>query len=355
MAKALWRTGLLDRVLRLRAALRLPVITVLTYHHVEDPRADSPFDRGVADAVPDQFRRHMELVARYGTALTIDDLVRIVCEGERPPKNPVLVTFDDGYRSCLEVATPILRRVGIPATFFVATRFIEERRLFWWERVTVLLDRARRARRDHADVDVPSAQLRFSLEQPAEAAALITRHIKDTHNLQIETFLGELAAACGLEWSLADERALADQLIMTWDQVRALAAAGMDVESHTRSHRVLQTVPFAELSSELLGSRLDLERELGRPVRAIAYPVGRPITDRPGLHSAVRDAGYRIGFSNATGSNALLPRQLRQLRQVDPLDLSRLAMGRDFSDAMFLGQIALPQLAYPGRHSKSSM
>ena len=131
VAKALWRTGLLDGVLRLRGALRLPVITVLTYHHVENPEADSPFDRGVADAIPDQFRRHMEMVARYGTALTIDQMVRIVCEGERPPKNPVLVTFDDGYRSCLEVATPILRQVGIPATFFIATRFIEERRLFF--------------------------------------------------------------------------------------------------------------------------------------------------------------------------------------------------------------------------------
>jgi peptidoglycan/xylan/chitin deacetylase (PgdA/CDA1 family) len=363
VAKVLWRTGLLDSMLRMRAALRVPVLTVLTYHHVEDPHADSPFDRGVADALPDQFRRHMELVARYGTALTIEQLVRIVCEGERPPKNPVLVTFDDGYRSCLEVATPILRQVGIPATFFIATRFIEERRLFWWERVTVLLDRARRARHarrassdGHRTVELPTSRLRFSLDQPDEAAALITRYIKDTHGLPIEAFLARLGVVCDVEWNSVEERRLADQLIMTWDEVRALAAAGMDVESHTRSHRVLQTVPFAELSSELLGSRLELERQLGRPVRAIAYPVGRPITDRPGLHSAVRDAGYRVGFSNATGgSNPVLSGQLRQLRHLDPFDLHRLAMGRDFSDALFLGQFALPQLAYPAHHSKSSM
>lgn len=368
MAKALWRTGVLDGVLRVRAALRLPLLTVLTYHHVEDPAADSPFDPGVADAVPGQFQRHMELVARYGTALTIDQLIRIVCEGERPPKNPVLITFDDGYRSCLEIATPILRKVGIPATFFVATRYIEERRLFWWERVTVLLDRARKAGL-RGEVALPTYSLRFSLhggggakaaaKATAEATAAITRFIKDTHGLDIERFLGELATACRTEWTLAEERRLADQLIMTWDEVRALAAAGMDVESHTRSHRVLQTVPFPELSDELLGSRLELERQLGRPVRALAYPVGRPITDRPGLHSAVRDAGYRVAFSNATGSNFMLPSglpgQLRGLRQLDPFDLNRLAMGREFSDALFVGQFALPQLAYPARHAKSSM
>lgn len=362
MAKALWRAGVLDGVLRFRGALRLPVLTVLTYHHVEDPAADSPFDPGVADAQPAQFQRQMELVARYGTALTIDQLVGIVCHGERPPKNPILITFDDGYRSCLEIATPILRKVGIPATFFIATRFIEERRLFWWERVNVVLDRAR-AGGLRGDVALPGHPVRVSVgEGPlgtADAVVAITRYIKDTHGLDIEGFLGELVAACRVEWTPSEERRLADQLIMTWDDVRALAAAGMDVESHTRSHRVLQTVPFPELSDELAGSRRDLERELGRPVRAIAYPVGRPITDRPGLHSAVRDAGYQVGFSNASGSNVVLPgglpAQLRNLHPVDPFDLNRLAMGRDFSDALFVGQFALPPLAYPARHSKASM
>lgn len=348
MAKALWRTGVLDGVLRMRKALRLPVLTVLTYHHVEEPTADSPFDRGVADATPDQFRRHMELVARHATPLTIGDVVAIVRDGAPPPPNPVLVTFDDGYRSCLEVAAPILNRVGVPATFFIATRFIEERRLFWWERVSLILTRTRRT----STVSLAGGRLRVELGSSQVLGAL-TRYIKDTHGLDIEAFLTELAAAAEVEWTLDEERRLADQLIMSWDEVRALAACGMDIESHTRSHRVLQTVPFPELDDELAGSRRDLEHQLQRPVRAVAYPVGRPIGDRAGLHSAVRDAGYLIGFSNATGTNAILPPPLHRLRAPDPFALQRLAMGRDFSDAMFLGQLALPQLAYPAQHSRA--
>lgn len=336
---------MLEGLLQVRKALRFPVLTVLTYHHVEAPLVGSPFDDGVADAEPEQFRRHMELVARHGTALTIDDVVRIVCHGEPPPPNPVLITFDDGYRSCLEVAAPILRQVGVPATFFIATRFIEERRLFWWERVSVLLARTRRT----DNITLGGGRLRVELGS-SQAAGAITRFIKDTHGLDIEELLGELAAAARVEWTPLEERRLADQLIMSWDEVRALAALGMDVESHSRSHRVLQTVPFAELHDELDGARRDLERELRRPVRAIAYPVGRPIADRPGLHSAVRDAGYLLGFSNATGVNAVLPPALRRLRAPDPLALQRLAMDRKFSDAMFLGQLALPQLAYPAHH-----
>jgi peptidoglycan/xylan/chitin deacetylase (PgdA/CDA1 family) len=367
VATILQRTGLLAGVLRLRAALRLPVLTVLTYHHVDDPGADSPFDPGVADASPDQFQRQMETVAKYGTPVDIEQVYRIIVAGERPPPNPVLVTFDDGYRSCLEVAAPILRRVGVPATFFISTSFVQERRLFWWERISIMLTRARAAGR--RGVTLPTLQISPSIEgehartvssQPTpaeldvtspEALNTLTALIKNTRGLQIEPFLIELASACGVAWDQAQERRLADQLIMTWDQVRSLAAAGMNIESHTRRHRVLQTVPSVELRDELEGARHELEAQLGRPVRAIAYPVGRRIASTPLLRDAVREAGYVLGFSNASGVIPLLPQPLRDLRPIDPLDLGRMAMGREFSDSMFLGQLALPPLAHPARHS----
>jgi peptidoglycan/xylan/chitin deacetylase (PgdA/CDA1 family) len=44
-------------------------------------------------------------------------------EGTELPPNPVLITFDDGYRSCREIALPILEGFGVPAAFFIATEF----------------------------------------------------------------------------------------------------------------------------------------------------------------------------------------------------------------------------------------
>src|ERR1044071_10430366 len=95
--------------------------------------------------------------------------------------------------------------------------------------------------------------------------------------LDVERFLDGLAAALAVDWSPELEARHAEQLIMPWDQVRALARAGMDVESHCRRHRVLQTLDDAMLEDELVGSRRELEAQLGRPVRALAYPVGRGV------------------------------------------------------------------------------
>jgi peptidoglycan/xylan/chitin deacetylase (PgdA/CDA1 family) len=116
----------------------------------------------------------------------------------------------------------------------------------------------------------------------------------------------------------------------------------MDVESHSRRHRVLQTLDADGLRDELAGSRADLETQLGRPVRAIAYPVGRRVAAEKRIRDAIANAGYKIGLSNASGA-------MRIWRDSDPFDISRLSTDRSMSDAMYFTQVAVPRLAYIGK------
>ncbi len=335
-ARLLLRTGALDAALWLQARGGAPRLAVFTHHHVLEPHPGYPFDLAVADATPDQFRRRLEAVASRFDVIGIEELCRAL-DGAPLPPNPALITFDDGYRSCLEVAVPVLRQVGLRAVFFVATSYVEERRLYWWERIAWTVARAR-ARRLELTYPAP---LTLDLDAPG-AAEVLNRVVKKTSGLDVERFLLHVAAAAGVEWDGGLERRLADELIMTWDQVRGLRDAGMDVESHTRSHRVLQTLAPGELVDELAGSRADLERELGRKVRAIAYPVGRRVAHLPAIRAAVEAAGYQVGFSNVAGPNLVGP-------ALDRFDLRRVAVDREMSEAMLLGELVLPRLAYPAK------
>jgi peptidoglycan/xylan/chitin deacetylase (PgdA/CDA1 family) len=323
-----------------------PLLSIVTYHHIAEPDPSYPYDPDIADATPAQFRRHMETLARYGSPIGIDDLIAAI-GGAPLPKNPVMITLDDGYRSCHDVALPILREVGVRATFFIATSFISERRLYWWERISLLLGRAKRRT---TTITYPHA-LELDLADP-QINNKLTRVIKDTQHLDLDRYLEGLGRALGVEWNRQSETDAADSLIMTWDHVRALARAGMDVESHGRRHRALQTLDAGTLESELAGSRQDLEEQLGRPVRAIAYPVGHRVIGRQHICDALASAGYQVGLSNKTGVNRWLPPSLRGLAPIDRFDVRRLATDREISDAMFLTQLALPQLAYTstGRH-----
>jgi peptidoglycan/xylan/chitin deacetylase (PgdA/CDA1 family) len=334
--------------MELRRYAPAPVLSIVTYHHIAESDRSAPYDANIADATPGQFRRHMEMLARYGTPIGIDDLLQAI-QGAPLPRNPVMVTFDDGYRSCHDVALPILRAVGMRATFFVSTSFITERRIYWWERIALMLGLSTRRT---AVLTYPHTQA-LDLTDPRTGDKL-NAVIKDTpaDELEVDRFLDELGRALGVEWNPQIEARYADHLIMSWDQVRALARAGMDVESHGRRHRVLQTLDATALDDELGGARRDLEAQLGRPVRAVAYPVGRRINGAKHIRRALAAAGYQIGMSNSSGVNRWLPPALRRLAPIDPFDIRRLSTDRGMSDAMFLAQVAVPRLAYLSEHNR---
>ncbi|MBI2392722.1 MAG: polysaccharide deacetylase family protein [Deltaproteobacteria bacterium] len=331
IADLLERAGVAGPVLRARPDT--PWLTVLTYHRVRDA-IDDRFDDGVTDATGAELDAHVGALARDFTFVGIDDLLRWIA-GAPLPKSPLLITFDDGYRECVDVALPILQRHGARAVFFLATHYVEQRRVFWWDRAAFLVKNAAVSR---ARLREPAA-LDLDLADGREASLrAVLRVIKDRPGLDLERFLEALADACRVSWSSARERSFADELVMTWSDARALVAAGMDVQSHTRTHRVLQTVPDAELASELEGSRLDLERALGVPIRALAYPTGRPIRDRPAIEAAVRAAGYRLAFVNDGGVTLRWPR-------ANPLGLRRIPMRQGLSSARLQALVALPFLA----------
>ncbi len=345
IAIVMHRAGALQALMQLRRYAPVPSpVSILTYHHVAHVDLTSPYDSGIADADPAQFRRQMEILARYGTPIGIDELIRAL-EGAPLPKNPVMVTFDDGYRSCHDVALPILRAIGMRATFFVPTGYINDRKLYWWERIAIIL---RQARRQSATIQFPRP---FEIDRTnPNAHRVLADLIKNTRNLDIKRFLDQLAAAFGVPWNDGIEADHADNLIMSWDHVRALSRAGMDVESHTRWHRVLQTLDDGMLRDELAGSKAELEAQLGRPVRALAYPVGRRIAHVRRIREAVIAAGYQLGVTNASGATRIWPSPLAGMIPTDRYDVSRLSTDRTMSDAMYLTQIAVPQLAYIGRH-----
>jgi peptidoglycan/xylan/chitin deacetylase (PgdA/CDA1 family) len=80
--------------------------------------------------------------------------------------------------------------------------------------------------------------------------------------------------------------------MMSWLQLREMAAAGMEIGSHTCSHPHLPTLDATALRHELAGSRAALEERLALPVRSLAYPHG--------LHtSQVLDAAEAAGYALA--------------------------------------------------------
>jgi peptidoglycan/xylan/chitin deacetylase (PgdA/CDA1 family) len=90
---------------------------------------------------------------------------------------------------------------------------------------------------------------------------------------------------------------------LTWDGVRALDKAGMEIGSHTVDHARLADLPDEKVRLELVESKRELERQLGHPVEALAYPYN---SVRSRIVEAARAAGYRVAVSGAVHGGAEL-------------------------------------------------
>ncbi|MCL2740654.1 MAG: polysaccharide deacetylase family protein [Oscillospiraceae bacterium] len=107
----------------------VPRIPVLIYHHIltREERYGSQYANNIITTTTEEFRRQRQLIRDNGyDVITVSELAEYV-RGERVvQQKSVVITFDDGYRSNIYYAAPILREFGYKATLFTLVGRIEE-------------------------------------------------------------------------------------------------------------------------------------------------------------------------------------------------------------------------------------
>lgn len=337
LARVLDGIGVIQAALHVRSMVSTPWLTTLCYHRTaERSSVSEELDGNVIDATPAQFDQQMKFLSEHFTFVGVDEVVAFVEKGAKLPKNPVLVTFDDGYKECFTQTLPILERYGARAAFFIATQHMTERKMFWWDRFAWVV---RHSERPEVRLDYPEdIVLPLGTEKDrALAHRRLTSLVKLTRGLDLPRFMDMLDEAAGTTLSAAEERAMVDRVLMTWDEVQGLAKAGMSIGSHCYSHRVLQTLEPKDYDRELNGSKRELEERLGIPVPSLAYPVGYPLEDHAELRRAIADAGYAIGFTTRAG--------VFGAGKIDRYDVPRILMDTSFDLQHFSAMATLPPLA----------
>ena len=334
LSRVLSKTNVLPLLANARKRLRLPLLTTLTYHRVADIKGDEWFDKETVDVSVAQFDKQLEWVKTHFNCINTQDLLGFIKGQGSLPANPCLITFDDGYLDCLDHALPLLNKHGLQAVFFISTEYVDKRKVYWWDRVSYGL---MHTQVPHFEMSIPHNARYECGEKTPQTKSKLLRLIKDTRHMDLNAFLDELFEKLEVPWDAALEQKLADQLVMTWAQVLEMKHAGMDMQSHTVTHRVLNTLKPEDLEHELKDSKFLLESNLNAEINTIAYPVGRAIKDSPEILETVRKSGYELGFTNASG-HAHLSRSMHRF------DIGRLAMDTRLTQARFEAMTTLPGL-----------
>jgi peptidoglycan/xylan/chitin deacetylase (PgdA/CDA1 family) len=262
---------------------------VVLYHRIAETDDADPLGMVVA---PDRFRRQLEALA---ATFQIVPAAEIRQQRTAPC---AAITFDDGYADNAEVAAPVLRQLGLPATFFVTSKGFTSDREFWWDHLDHLMRGTMSV--DHLTMRVGGARIRLDFAKADTRLAglkQLNRVLIRQHPSVIAEVLDRLSGV-----SVATPGRCEAHRHMSVSQLLELdGESQFEIGSHTCSHAALGQLSSTDSREELGSSRRWLGDRLTRQPDLIAYPYGAPMTLRRRDVAQAADAGYTLGFVNVPG------------------------------------------------------
>ena len=210
----------------------------------------------------------------------------------KPTSNRKIATimFDDGYKDNIEFAAPILKKYNCKASFYVVTNCIDVNEPTWTQ---VLENQFLHTKNTKLDIkfDFLPSELHIenvnSLEDKKAYVSKLKPILKNISHEERALVLNQIAQMFN------DVKA--PKVMMSWDDIRALAKEGHYIGSHTVTHPALSTVDnIYTLKYELAHSAERIQTELGYFPLSISYPVG---SFNETTKKVSKDVGYKIGLA----------------------------------------------------------
>lgn len=229
---------------------------------------------------------------------------RLSDPGSRPF---AVLSFDDGYRSNLELALPVMERYQAPAIIFVPTGVATRTINAWWLGLREIVLRndsvvfePMNTRFECSDYDGKVATIRHLVAwvwQDFNRAEQLSQVFKDN------------------DVSIPD---LVDRSFITENEmIEADRNPLIEIGAHTTTHRALRLLSENEVRQDIGDNKVFLEERLDREVPHFAFPYGRPSLTGRREAEIVRSLGFKTAvatdpgclFPQHAGDPFLLPRQ----------------------------------------------
>ncbi len=240
------------------------------------------------------FRQQLQFLKAHYSIIRPEDFLAGIAQGKPLPARAVLVTCDDGLLNTLTQMLPVLQQEEVPCLFFVtAASCSDEPGMLWYEELYHLM----RTKPLEALARQLPADGKDEAPSPGNFQNEWWSMVKRASQLDAKArtdWMEQVRAHCGSALPRGEER----WRLLNVSELRKLSEAGMTIGAHTRTHPVLSLSAEEEARREIQGSKHDIERALGRPLWAFAYPFGNPATMGDREFSLTEEAGFSCAFLN---------------------------------------------------------
>lgn len=248
---------------------------ILMYHRVLRNPADELFTVQPGLYITEQtLNCHLQYFNSNFQILSVEHLLQRYFDGKNLD-NHCAISFDDGWRDNYLYAFPLLKKYGIPASFFLPTKFIGTSDWFWEEEVAFFICNYDRKTRKNLmqNLCIPQSIKKLFWRLSAEDTLGITQLIYTLKNISKTKFddIIEQIKSVNIKNVKKNKR-----LMLNWDEVEEINRSGLcRFYPHSHSHEVLTNMSMEDIEKEILLSRNIIKNKLNTECNIFCYPSGR--------------------------------------------------------------------------------
>ncbi|NJL59377.1 MAG: polysaccharide deacetylase family protein [Desulfobacteraceae bacterium] len=262
-------------------------LQILTFHRIL-PEGEDYFIPPMTMSAK-TFSKLVRWLARLTEIVDLGDAGKSIRAGSFQGR-AAAITFDDGYKDNFDIAGDILKKAGIPATFFIPVYPIDKGESYWWDQLYHL------AQRDISEFLKwlkTSRHAHIITQQPVRLfCRSMVQYLNSLGNTERLAFLADITERFG---SYDGER-----LLMTWDEIRRLQKDGFSIGSHSLSHIPLTDLTPDHAEIEIRDSKIALSEKLNTEISGFCYPRGACNAD---IALMAKEAGYEYAVTTVFGGN----------------------------------------------------
>jgi peptidoglycan/xylan/chitin deacetylase (PgdA/CDA1 family) len=287
---------------------RSGVLKVVTYHGLMPigHKSKDPILDGSLVSV-ESFRSQLRLLKKHYNVLCPDELRSWLRQQRSLPESAVVLTCDDGLLNHLTDMLPILQEERLKCLFFVTGTSLQDApEMLWYIELYLMLKKAHERTQP---VSWKGISLPRIPAEPSDRRVIWLELFKPLSRFDEagrRSFLDEATRWWGLSPSW--KRMYLDDpfhrnlvQLLGLHELKQLVAAGMTIGAHTFSHPALVEQPEDLARVEIAGCRQALEKALGQPIWALAYPFGDSLSVGEREYQLAEAAGYECAFMNTGG------------------------------------------------------
>ncbi|MDA1161508.1 MAG: polysaccharide deacetylase family protein [Planctomycetota bacterium] len=277
----------------------------------------------------DEFRWQIQYLKKHYEILPLSDIVDRLTNSRPLPPNCAALTFDDGLQNNFEVAFPILRELGVPATMYLATGYVGTDKLLWQDRVFAETQAV-----DSLELDLSTHGLGvYCWDDDVEYQSAYESLLATLKRLPAEHKNRAMRDICRQTPDIEPDDSVRRAFqIMTWDNAAEMQASGLiEIGPHTVNHEILSRLSDERVEAEIVDSYEAVLTHLGISSSTFAFPNGTRNDFDARVMPAFRQCQIKAAVTTVAGLNS---------RSQPLFNLKRVGIGSDTSRAQFRAEVS---------------